>query len=191
MTTPLQIRAVAAAACILAVVLGGVADARARKPSGKRNKQKQDQMAYMQLEMARYQSDVAAIQQEIFTSFDADGDGKLTGREKSGFDRRMNDIQRGKVQNPFALIIPPGQGPRPKSPVLELEKRAAEYRTGMLAKQQEVLASFDENGDGELEGPERSKFDRYMRDIQAGKVPNPFATVGSGAGPATDAPARK
>ena len=148
-----------------------------RGPSAAQIKAMQEQMAYMQLETIRYQAEVAKKNQEIYTSFDEDGDGTLRGGEKSRYDKHMHEIQTGKAPNPCASIPPVGKGPRPKSPMDELKKQSAHYNAAVLAKQQELFASFDENGNGHLEGPEKSKFDKLMNDIQSGKAPNPFAVL--------------
>ena len=47
----------------------------------------------------------------------------------------------------------------------------------MAAKTQEIQKSFDDNGNGHLEGAEKARFDKHMRAIQNGKEPNPFATI--------------
>jgi hypothetical protein len=156
-----------------------VADARPRRrgPSPDQIKAMQSQMSYMQLKMIRYQAEIAQKNQEIYKSFDQDGDGMLQGGEKARYDRHLHAIQTGKAPNPFATIQPVGKGPRPKSPVDELKRRAAEYKSDVVAKQQELFSSFDENGNGHLEGPEKSKFDKLMNDIQSGKAPNPFAVL--------------
>lgn len=62
----------------------------------------------------------------------------------------------------------------------EMQQYQAEmsrYERDIAAKQAEIFKQFDENGDGRLFGPERSKYDRHMYQIRIGKQPNPFATV--------------
>jgi hypothetical protein len=76
-------------------------------------KKMQEQAQWQQQEMQRYQTEMAAKQAEIAKQYDADGNGKLTGPEKSKFDKYMHDVQKGKVANPFAGIAAPGQGPKP------------------------------------------------------------------------------
>lgn len=166
--------------CVAAVLVAcSVADARPRHrgPTPAQIKAMKEQMAYMQLEMVRYQAEIVQKNQEIYRSFDQDGDGVLKGGEKSRYDRHMNEIRTGKEPSPFATIQPVGKGPRPASPMAELSRRAAEYKTDVVAKQQEIFNSYDENGNGHLEGAEKSKFDKFMNDIQSGKAPNPFAVL--------------
>jgi Ca2+-binding EF-hand superfamily protein len=134
----------------------------------------------MQLEMLRYQSEMAAKLQEISKSFDENGDGRLTGGEQGRYEKHMREIRTGKVVNPFAAITPLGMGKRPKSPIAELERQAASHNAAVLAKQREIYNSFDENGDGNLTGAEKARFDKHMHAIQTGAVPNPFAAAGSG-----------
>ena len=151
--------------------------ARPRRPSAAQIKKMQEQVAFMQLEMARYQSEMAAKQQELQKSFDENGNGQLEGVEKARFAKHMHAIQTGKEPNPFAMIAPVGKGPRPKDPLNELKEQALRYKAGILQKQQEIYRSFDENGNGHLDGPEKSRFDKHMHAIQTGAKPNPFATI--------------
>ena len=51
------------------------------------------------------------------------------------------------------------------------------YQREMTAKHEEIMKRFDENGDGRLFGPEKSKYDKYMYDVQKGKEANPFADI--------------
>ena len=164
---------------VVLLFTGSAAAARPRRPSAAQIKKMQEQVAFMQLEMMRYQSELAAKQQELYQSFDQDGDGQLTGGEKARYDKHLHAIQKGTAANPFAMIAPVGKGPRPKSPIDELKQLAAHYKTDVLAKQQELFRSFDENANGHLEGGEKSRFDKHMHDIQTGAVPNPFATAGA------------
>jgi uncharacterized protein with LGFP repeats len=73
-------------------------------------KKAQAQMKAYQEDVLRYQREMAAKNEEIVKRFDANGDGKLLGPEKSKYDKYMIDVQKGKEQNPFAEIMPPGQG---------------------------------------------------------------------------------
>ncbi|MFM9059662.1 MAG: hypothetical protein ACKOSQ_11155 [Planctomycetaceae bacterium] len=148
-----------------------------RGPSASQIKAMQNQMAYMQLEVVRFQAETAQKQEELYKSFDQDGDGKLTGAEKTRFDKHVRDIQTGKAPNPFAMIQPVGKGPKPRSPTDELKKRGSAYLTAFHAKQREIFNTYDENGNGELEGVEKAKYDKFVRDVEAGRIPNPFATL--------------
>lgn len=51
------------------------------------------------------------------------------------------------------------------------------YQREMADKQAEIVQQHDENGDGRLQGPEKSKFDKYMFEVQKGRQPNPFAGI--------------
>jgi hypothetical protein len=73
-------------------------------------KKAQAQMKAYQEDVLRYQREMAAKNEEIMKRFDENGDGKLLGPEKSKYDKYMYDVQKGKEQNPFADIKPPGQG---------------------------------------------------------------------------------
>jgi hypothetical protein len=73
-------------------------------------KKAQEQMKAYQEDVLRYQREMAAKNEEIMKRFDENGDGKLLGPEKSKYDKYMYDVQKGKEQNPFADIKPPGQG---------------------------------------------------------------------------------
>lgn len=174
-------RSVGACGLLIALSLAlapvGAAAQRRRGPSPAQIKAMQEQAAYMQLEMVRYQAEIAEKNVEIYKSFDQDGDGQLRGGEKSRYDKHVHEIQTGKAPNPFAAIQPVGKGPRPKSPLAELKKRAAEYQSDVVSKQLEIFNSFDENGNGHLEGPEKTKFDKLMNDIRSGRAPNPFAAL--------------
>jgi len=44
--------------------------------------------------------------------FATNGDGRLTGAEKSKYDKHLYEIRIGKAPNPYADIKPLGQGPR-------------------------------------------------------------------------------
>jgi len=51
------------------------------------------------------------------------------------------------------------------------------YQKEMADKTAEIAKQYDENGDGRLFGPEKSKYDKYMYDVQNGRQPNPFAGI--------------
>jgi len=112
-------RLVLALAVCFVVVTG--ADAQSRR----NNKQSAAQRAAMQKareQMQAYQKDVMRFQKEmadkhaeIAKQFDENGDGQLKGAEKSKYDKHMFEIQKGRIANPFAGIVPPGQGPEMKA----------------------------------------------------------------------------
>lgn len=72
-------------------------------------KQKQQMQAY-QKDVERYQKEMADKQAEIVKQYDENGDGRLTGPEKSKYDKYMFEVQKGRQPNPFAGILPAGQG---------------------------------------------------------------------------------
>jgi hypothetical protein len=90
--------------------------ARPRRPSAAQIKQKQEQMKYLQQEMIRYQTEVAAKEREVFKSFDENGNGHLEGGEKARFDKYMHAVQKGTEPNPLATITPIGKGPKDSKP---------------------------------------------------------------------------
>ena len=57
------------------------------------------------------------------------------------------------------------------------QKDVLRYQNEMAAKQAEIVRKFDANGDGQLRGPEKSKFDKHMYEIQTGRQPNPFVGI--------------
>jgi hypothetical protein len=85
-----------------------------QRPNNQRQQQAmrkaQEQMKAYQEDVLRYQREMAAKNEEIMKRFDDNGDGKLLGPEKSKYEKYMYDVQRGKEQNPFSDIKPPGQG---------------------------------------------------------------------------------
>lgn len=74
-----------------------------------------------------------------------------------------------------------GQNPeQQKKMMAELEYRQKELlrvQREMAAKERELYLSFDENGNGKLEGAERAKYEKQLHAIKAGKAPNPFSTI--------------
>lgn len=74
---------------------------------------------------------------------------------------------------------------RPSAAQIKKMKEELEYRQKeMVRVQQEVAAkerefylSFDENGNGHLEGAEKAKYDKQLHAIQTGKAANPLATI--------------
>jgi hypothetical protein len=78
---------------------------------------------------------------------------------------------------------PRRRGPSPaqvKKMKEEMEYRQREImrvQSEVAAKEREVFQKFDENGDGRLLGPERSKYDKHLYEIRTGKAPNPLADI--------------
>ena len=72
----------------------------------------------------------------------------------------------------------------------ELRKRGIQYQTDFEAKQREIFTRYDENGNGHLEGAEKAKYDKYVRDVESGRAPNPFATLAIPAQPTADKPGK-
>lgn len=78
---------------------------------------------------------------------------------------------------------PRRRGPSPQQ--IQKMKAELEYRqrevlrvqAEVAAKDRELFQRFDENGDGRLVGPERSKYDKHLYEIRSGKVPNPLADI--------------
>lgn len=77
----------------------------------------------------------------------------------------------------------PRRGPNPeqvKKMKAELEYRQKELlrvQQEIAAKERELYLSFDENGNGKLEGAEKAKYDKQLRAIKTGKAPNPLSTI--------------
>lgn len=62
----------------------------------------------------------------------------------------------------------------------ELQYRQQElmrYQNEVAAKEKEVYLSYDENGNGKLEGAELAKYRKYTTAVQNGKEPNPLASI--------------
>ncbi|MFM7108903.1 MAG: hypothetical protein ACKOZU_09960 [Planctomycetaceae bacterium] len=67
-------------------------------------------MQRMQQQMQAYQKELADKNAEILKQYDENGDGRLLGPEKSKCDKYMFEVQKDRQPNPFAGIVPPGQG---------------------------------------------------------------------------------
>jgi hypothetical protein len=118
MTLPLRSRGFVPLACVSAIVGGLVTTdaclaARPRGPSAAQVKKMKEQMEFAQAEMQRFQRETAAIQQRLVAQFDENGNGKLEGAEKAKYNKYMAAVQKGKEPNPFAEVVPIGQGPKP------------------------------------------------------------------------------
>jgi len=92
----------------------------------------------------------------------------------------------------------PRRGPSPaqiKKMKEEMEYRQKEVlrvQQEVAAKEREVYLSFDENGNGRLEGAEKAKYDKQLHAIRTGKAPNPLATIlPPGRGPRDTAATKK
>ena len=98
---------------LIAVASSAEAFQRGRRgPSAAQIKKMKEEMEYRQREMMRVQAEWAAKEKELFDQFDENKDGRLVGPEKSKYDKHREQIRTGKVPNPFASILPAGQGPR-------------------------------------------------------------------------------
>jgi hypothetical protein len=88
---------------------------------------------------------------------------------------------RGRPRGPS-----PQQIQKMKEEMAYRQKEVARVQADVAAKEREIFQRFDENGDGRLIGPERSKYDKHMYEINSGKIPNPLADiVPLGKGPRT------
>ena len=111
-----RVLVVASLAWMLAAPVAEAYQQRGRQSQAQRRRQQeamkkyQEQVRAYQADVARYQREMAAKNEEIMKRFDENGDGRLLGPEKSKYDKYMYDVQKGKEQNPFADIKPPGQG---------------------------------------------------------------------------------
>jgi hypothetical protein len=88
----------------------------------------------------------------------------------------------------FASLSPADAHARPRRPSAAQIKKMQEqaqymqqemmrYQWEVAAKEREVYLSFDENGNGRLEGGEQSRFKSYMHAVKQGKKPNPLDTI--------------
>ena len=103
------------------------------------------------------------------------------------------------VGNGVVEAARPRRGPSPeqvKKMKAELEYRQKEMlrvQQEIAAKERELYLSFDENGNGQLEGAEKAKYNKQLHAIKTGKAHNPLSTVTPpGQGPRdTDATKKK
>jgi len=58
-----------------------------------------------------------------------------------------------------------------------MQQEMVRYQTEMATKEREFYLSFDQNGNGHLEGGEKARYDKHWRAIQTGKEANPLTTV--------------
>lgn len=81
----------------------------------------------------------------------------------------------------------PQQIQKMKEEMAYRQKEYSRVQAEVAAKERELFARFDENGDGRLFGAERSKYDKHLEEIRTGRAPNPLADiVPLGAGPRSD-----
>lgn len=87
-----------------------------------------------------------------------------------------------------AAWCPPAAAARPRRPSAAQMKKMQQqmeyvqqemmrYRNEMATKEKEIFSSYDENGNGKLEGAEKAKFNKYMGEVKSGKAPNPFSGI--------------
>jgi len=58
-----------------------------------------------------------------------------------------------------------------------MQQEMIRYQTEVASKEREFYLSFDQNGNGHLEGGEKARYDKHMHAIQMGNEPNPLATI--------------
>lgn len=105
-------RCLALAVLAALFVMNPDAEARPGRPSAAQVKKMKEEMAYRQREVQRVQTEWMAKEKELFDQFDENKDGRLLGPERSKYDKHREQIRTGKAPNPFATILPLGQGPR-------------------------------------------------------------------------------
>jgi len=88
----------------------------------------------------------------------------------------------------FFMACLPAEAARPRRPSpaqIKKMKEEMEYRQKevlrvqqeVAAKERELYLSFDENGNGKLEGAEKAKYNKQLHAINTGKAPNPLSTI--------------
>lgn len=85
--------------------------------------------------------------------------------------------QQQRRQNPQAMRQQQRAMRMSQERMKNYQEDVVRYQREMTAKNDEIMKRFDENGDGRLLGPEKSKYDKYMYDVQRGKETNPFAGI--------------
>ena len=58
-----------------------------------------------------------------------------------------------------------------------MQQEMVRYQTEVATKEREFYLSFDQNGNGHLEGGEKARYDKHMHAVQTGKEPNPLTTI--------------
>jgi hypothetical protein len=77
----------------------------------------------------------------------------------------------------------PRRGPSPeqikkmKEEMAYRQKEVLRVQQEVAAKERELYLSFDENGNGELEGAEKAKYNKQLHAIKTGKAPNPLSAI--------------
>jgi hypothetical protein len=90
------------------------------------------------------------------------------------------EAQRGRSRGPSQQQIRQMQQQMQRQ-----QQEMMRVQAEMAAKDKEIMARFDEDGNGKLFGKEKAKYDAYMRDVRFGREPNPYAgikPVGQGPG---------
>jgi hypothetical protein len=183
---------VCALVALLTLSFSATAEARPRRLSAAQIKKIKENMAYAQLEMLRVQAEVAAKNQEVYLSFDEDGDKYLRGVEKARYDKYWDEVKRGKTISPYSSIAPLGKGPKHGSQLERLQKEITRVRNEVAAKEREVYLSFDADGDGQPKGVEKSKYDKYVYYVKSGREENPFKDIAPvGTAPSTKTSTKK
>lgn len=82
------------------------------------------------------------------------------------------EAQRGRRRGPS-----PQQIKKMQEEMQYRQQEMIRVQTEMAAKEKQMMAQFDENGDGKLLGKEQLKYEGHLRDIRFGRAPNPFADI--------------
>jgi len=85
----------------------------------------------------------------------------------------------------LAAAAVPAEAARPRRGLSAAQKKELEYQRReidryqreVVAKEREVYLSFDENGNGHLEGAEKAKYDKLARQVQLGTARNPLSSI--------------
>lgn len=71
----------------------------------------------------------------------------------------------------------PAQIKKMKEEMEYRQKEVLRVQQEVAAKERELYLSFDENGNGTLEGAEKAKYTKQVHAIKTGKAPNPLSTI--------------
>lgn len=58
-----------------------------------------------------------------------------------------------------------------------MQREMVRYQMEVAAKEREISLSFDQNGNGRLEGGEKARFDSSTHAVKQGKKPNPLESI--------------